>query len=203
MTTEQSEIGFELAGSGVVTIDWGDGSEKITLTLTEGVNNTFRRVYLNASIRTITVSGDSITKLNCEFRHLTSLDVSKNTALTKLYCSDNQLTSLDVSKNTALTDLGCSRNQLTSLDVSKNTALTGLGCKGNQLTSLDVSKNTALTALYCSRNQLTGDALDFLFMTLPYAINEGIIYVYVQGNPGTTICNPSIAMAKGWEVIRY
>ena len=36
----------------------------------------------------------------------------------------NQLTTLDVSKNTALTDLDCDNNQLTTLDVSKNTALT-------------------------------------------------------------------------------
>jgi hypothetical protein len=86
---------------------------------------------------------------------LTSLDVSKNTALTDLDCGHNQLTSLDVSKNTALTELGCHINQLTSLDVSKNTALTGLDCGDNQLTSLDVSKNTALTELNCSFMQLT------------------------------------------------
>ena len=80
---------------------------------------------------------------------LTSLDVSKNTALTKLFCGNNQLTSFDVSKNTALTYLNCEYNQLTSLDVSKNTALTELSCEFNKLTSLDVSKNTALTYLYC------------------------------------------------------
>ena len=42
-------------------------------------------------------------------KHLTSLDVSKNTALTYLDCSHNDLTSLDVSKNTALTYLDCTR----------------------------------------------------------------------------------------------
>ncbi|MBQ7009237.1 MAG: leucine-rich repeat domain-containing protein, partial [Ruminococcus sp.] len=44
---------------------------------------------------------------------------------------DNQLTSLDVSKNTALTYLDCDDNQLTSLDVSKNTALEELYCYNN------------------------------------------------------------------------
>ena len=97
----------------------------------------------------------ALTELSCEGNQLTSLDVSKNTALTKLYCNGNQLTSLDVSNNTALTDLECSGNQLTSLDVSNNTALTDLECNGNQLTSLDVSKNTALTELSCYLNQLT------------------------------------------------
>ncbi len=43
----------------------------------------------------------------------------------------NQLTSLDVSKNTALTELDCSDNQLTSLDINKNTDLTYLVCCNN------------------------------------------------------------------------
>ena len=96
-----------------------------------------------------------IDTLICYNNQLTSLDVSKNTALTELYCTFNLLTSLDVSKNAALTRLECVKNQLTSLDVSKNTALTFLGCYYNQLTSLDVSKNTALITLYCYDNQLT------------------------------------------------
>ena len=86
---------------------------------------------------------------------MTSLDVSKNTALTRLVCFYNQLTSLDVSKNTALKILACQDNQLTSLDVPKNTALEILACQDNQLTSLDVSKNIALTKLLCSNNKLT------------------------------------------------
>ena len=116
-------------------------------------------------VETLYISGDirnleeikyftALTSLNYN-NQLTSLDVSKNTALTELWCDDNQLTSLDVSKNTALTYLSCDNNQLTSLDVSKNTALTELWCDNNQLTSLDVSKNTALTELHCSNNQPT------------------------------------------------
>ncbi len=97
----------------------------------------------------------SLEKLYCYSNKLTSLDISKNTALLLLYCGINQLTSLDVSKNTELKELSCGFNQLTSLDVSKNTALTELDCGFNQLTSLDVSKNTELTELSCSDNQLT------------------------------------------------
>ena len=97
----------------------------------------------------------ALTELDCSWNLLTSLDVSKNTALTSLNCSSNQLTSLDVSKNTALTSLNCSSNQLTSLDLSNNTALTELNCHSNKLTSLDLSKNTTLTVLYCYYNNLT------------------------------------------------
>ena len=97
----------------------------------------------------------ALESLLCSYNQLTSLDVSKNTALTDLWCMDNQLTALDVSRNTALTRLGCSNNKLTSLDVSRNGALTGLWCVGNQLTRLDVGRNAHLTQLDCSNNQLT------------------------------------------------
>ena len=97
----------------------------------------------------------ALTYLHCSYiYHLTSLDVSKNSALTHLYCSDTGLTTLDVSKNSALKVLNCSYNKLTILDVSKNLALTNLNCSYNQLAKLDVSKNLALTNLNCSYNQL-------------------------------------------------
>ena len=97
----------------------------------------------------------ALTYLDCGNNELTSLDITKNTALTYLDCRNNELTSLDVTKNTALTYLNCSSHQLTSLDVTKNTALTYLDCRDNQLTSLDITKNTALTSLDCAENQLT------------------------------------------------
>ena len=104
--------------------------------------------------QTITIRGD-VTKLDCYYNQLTSLDVSGCTVLTTLDCRGNQLTSLDVSKNTALTALVCYSNQLTSLDVSGFTALTTLSCHDNQLTSLNVSSCTALTTLECESNPLT------------------------------------------------
>ena len=93
--------------------------------------------------------------LYCWNNDLTSLDVSKNTALIVLKCGDNDLTSLDVSKNTALTELDCYSCGLTSLDVSKNTRLTDLSCTLNRLTSLNVSGCTALKELSCSQNGMT------------------------------------------------
>ncbi|MDR7209237.1 T9SS type B sorting domain-containing protein [Flavobacterium piscis] len=97
----------------------------------------------------------SLTFLQCSDNQLTSLDVTKNTALIVLDCQVNSISSLDVTKNTALTTLNCSQNQLTSLDVTKNTPLTDLFCGANQIRSLDVTKNTALTTLVCFMNQLT------------------------------------------------
>ena len=97
-----------------------------------------------------------VTRINVSYRSIQSLQgIEYFTALKELYCNRNQLTSLDVSKNSALDYLSCYGNQLTSLDVSGCTSLTTLNCYSNSLTSLDVSKNTALTWLYCENNQLT------------------------------------------------
>ena len=97
----------------------------------------------------------NLTQLRCGSNQLTSLDVSKNTALEVLHCGWNQLTGLDVSKNTALRVFSCNSNNLKNIDVSKNTVLTSLDCGNTQLSSLDVSRNTALTSLNCMANQLT------------------------------------------------
>ena len=94
-------------------------------------------------------------KLYCWSNQLTTLDLSKNTALRYLSCHGNQLTSLNITKNTALEYLDCNGNQLTNLNLTKNTALTELDCGGNPLTSLDVTKNTALVYLSCYMNRLT------------------------------------------------
>lgn len=84
---------------------------------------------------------------------MTSLDVSKNSALEQLDCHTNQLTDLNVSKSTALKGLNCSENSLASLDVSKNEKLKQLTCAENQLTSLDLSP-TVVSLLYADGNQI-------------------------------------------------
>ena len=205
MTTEHGgEIYIGIVGSGTATVDWGDSSEKVTLTLKEEVVE-FNHTYPNATIRTITINGDNITRLSCrDFTSLdvsrcteltelncfggsyTSLDVSKNIALINLHCSNSLLINLDVSKNTALTNLYCTHNsQLTTINASKNTALTNLNCTHNsQLTTLDVSKNSTLTYLDCRNCQLTTTALNTLFGMLHSNAWEKIIVIY--GNPGTS-----------------
>jgi Leucine-rich repeat (LRR) protein len=97
----------------------------------------------------------ALTYLNCRFNQLTSLDVSNNTELTELACENNQLSKLDLSQNTQLVRLFCNRNNLSSLDVSYHKDLTYINCGGNHLSSLDVSANLFLEFLYCDNNQLT------------------------------------------------
>ena len=214
-----------LGGKGTATLDWGDGTEKETHTLSDYTELTHS--YSEASAHTITVIGKNVTRLNCNWTQLTALDVSMNTELKKLDCGNNdQLTTLDVSKNTALEELVCSGIQLTALDVSENTELTYLACNGNLLTSLDVnrnteleqldcsynrlisldvSKNTKLIRLNCSGNELSAAALNSLFETLRTIPdsndNEGIIDI--SYTPGMDDCNTGIAKNKRWYVDIY
>jgi hypothetical protein len=119
MTTNGESASFALEGTGTVTIDWGDGSEKETAEIwaqeEDGSPIFFtQRQYPNAKTRTITISGGNITGLYCQGNeNMTVLDVSQLTALKLLHCGSGQLTRLDVSKNTALKELMCFHNQFT------------------------------------------------------------------------------------------
>ena len=214
MTTEKTYIHLYVATfneGDIITIDWGDGdpeefkSFKVYKDWDEDGEDEIHYVlstddiehkYSNKNPHIVTIKGN-IKRLDCGYNNLTSLDVSKNTALTELNCSGNNLTSLDVSKNTALTDLFCRENNLTSLNVSGCTALTELDCYDNNLTSLNVSGCTALTDLSCGRNNLTSAALNQIFRDLPQ-VTSGTIYM--NSNPGTETCDKSIAKNKGWNV---
>ncbi len=121
---------------------------------------------------------ESLTELWCDNNRLTSLDVSRNTALEILDCHDNRLTSLNIGKNTTLTQLSCSDNKLSSLDISRSTALAHLSCIGNQLTALNVSKNTALETLSCYDNQLK---------TLDVSRNSALTALSCDGNQLKTL----------------
>ena len=155
ITAETELVAIYVAGSGTITIDWGDGLEVEERLLFE-YNDTdwndkeeseyeYSRYYpAGVSSRTITISGKNITHLDCSGNLLTELNISKNTTLTYLNCFWNQLTSLDVSKNSKLTFLHCGFNQLTNLDLTKNIELEYLACQGNRLTSLDLSKNVKI-----------------------------------------------------------
>ena len=160
----------------------GDYYNPGTLTSLQGIEYFESLTGLDCSYNQLTSldlsRNTALTELRCDYNQLPSLDVSRNTALTALYCNNNQLTALDVSRNTALTYLVCYNNQLTELDVSRNTALTELSCSGNPLTTLDISMNTALTKLYCAINELT---------TLDVSRNTALTELYCANNELTTL----------------
>lgn len=176
MTTTDNEVSFLLRGNGIVTIDWGDGSERATQTLDEQFGAFFQYTYPNATTRTITISGESITALSA---------------------NDNQLTNLDVREATNLISLMVMDNQLTNLDVSRNVALETLWVSNNELTNLDVSRNTALRVLYVGDNLFSADAQNALFHTLHSNDIEGKTICVGRGSVGVK-GDRSIVDNKGW-----
>ena len=150
-----------------------------------------------------------LSSLDCSGNLLTHLDVRENGMLTSLNCSRNNITNLDLSRNSLLASLDCSINNLTNLDISRNPMLTHLDCSLNAnasnsgLSSLDMSRNKMLQRLICRWNDFSDAALNALFETLhgdAFPVDNSVDIV---GNPGTNLCDPSIAEYKGWKIILY
>jgi len=86
------------------TIDWGDGTVD-TVTVSSITEKYYSHTYTTAGSYTVTIADNVVKSLNLQAKGVNRLDVSGATALTDLQCAQNQLTTLDVSKNTALTTL--------------------------------------------------------------------------------------------------
>ena len=140
--------------------------------------------------------------LTCNGNKLTSLDLSKNTALYQVFCQSNQLKSLDLQGNTRLTTLYCNGNQLTSINLTKNTLLENLDCSNNQLSSLNLKNNTKLKSVSCWGNKISGSYTTTFISNLP-TVTNGILYfinnLYDEGN-SITSAQVAAAKAKGWSV---
>ena len=130
-----------------------------SITSIEGIEHFAALGYLNVAspITTLDVSKNTaLTTLHCEYTKLTSLDTSLNTKLSTLTCEENtSLTTLNVSENTELKHLYCRRNALADLDLTNNTALEKLECGGNEFTTLDLSNNTSLKYFGFSNGKLS------------------------------------------------
>ncbi len=96
----------------------------------------------------------NLTHLEITSSNISSINVSKNTALDTLILNNNNLSRIDVSANTSLTTLDLSNSDLINIDLSQNTALTSLNLSNNYLRSINVSKNTALEYLNLDQNQV-------------------------------------------------
>jgi len=177
LTTLCDKVNIFMAGSGAVTIDWGDGSKIEKRRLSKFKNDCIFGNCFDDGRYYYPTDNDRYT-----FRH--NYSFSRTIIIT--------------GKN--ITYLNCVGNQLTDIDVNNCSSLVYLDCSYNQLTSLDVSKNTRLVKLYCYRNELTRMAIDALFDTLHGYPAEEQKLVSVVDNPGQDDCNKSIAKNKGWSV---
>lgn len=183
----EREVNVALSKPGKVSIDWGDGVKKETNieAAFDGYNQTAITGKVTGEVK---IYADNLIYLDCTSRvdgaGLTSIDLSKATALEQLFLSGNKLTALDVTKNTALKRLEPQNNQISSLDLTKNTELERLDVTNNLLTSLDISKNSKLNYLKISDNKFEGllDLSGNPSLKSVYALNMGITEVNLGEN---------------------
>ena len=101
----------------------------------------------------------TLTELDLHQNNLTTVDLSKLTALKTLTIGVNDFATIDLSANTELTKLdmsdGKNNGKVTSVDLSKNTKLTNVVLSGNKLTTLDLSNNPVAKTITVLNNQLT------------------------------------------------
>ena len=108
----------------------------------------------NGSVPTANI--DTLTSLFIIGQGISSLiGIEDFQAITDLRCQVNQISSVDLTKNTALEFLIIASNNLTSLDLSKNLALGALVCSSNKISTIDVSEHSRLVTLICHHNELT------------------------------------------------
>jgi hypothetical protein len=197
VSNADGKVTLRLAGNGTANIDWGDGSKKQQVALTETAA-ILSHAYAGKSSRTIAIDGADITGLDCKGNKLSFLDVSNSASLTTLDCSENQLRDLDLSRNTVLKVLWCNGNQMNHLDVSKNTMLAELYCYRNLLSTLDVTNNTNLVWLNCYQNKLLSldlsknrslrrlDCYENRLKTVDFSNNTALKWVVCCDNQFTT-----------------
>lgn len=183
----EREVSVALSAPGKVSIDWGDGVKKETNieAAFDGWNQTAITGKVTGEVK---IYADNLVYLECPSKidgaGITSIDLSKATALEQLFLSGNKLTTLDVTHNTALKKLEPQNNKLTALDITKNTALERLDVTNNLISSIDFTKNTKLYYLKISDNKFEG-ALDLSGNTSlanVYALNMGITEVNLGEN---------------------
>ena len=200
-TNLHGEVSIEIMGTGSITIDWGDRSTARTHTISN--TSSFQRIYSNANSRTITITGENITRMNLSDNQISRLDVSEISTLVHLLCYGNNLEGLlDLSGNILLQTLLCHDNLLTGLNVSSCVDLRILNCGANMITNLVMTNNTVLEYLDCSFNNMSASSLSILLSSLHgNTIPDGKT-IFMNDNPGTeTSLNKDIAKSNGWTVV--
>ncbi|MDY4042621.1 MAG: hypothetical protein SOY65_02260 [Marinifilaceae bacterium] len=164
-------------------------------------NHELRNLYCSDNLLTsLDLSNNhELRRLFCQQNQLTSLDVSNCNKLIHVFCENNQLVALDVSNKQELQYLACGMNKLTSLNLDNTTKIEHLNCVGNLLTTLDLSTNVKLREVNIIENSFSGEALNYLFHTLPL-VYDGSARIDINGG---SACDKSIATARGWQVEEY
>ena len=134
------------AEAGEYTLDWGDGK-----THKGKLNKTATRIQGNIEAQDLTIYGN-IAVLECSNNQLTTLDVTKLSALTHLISRKNFVRDLDVSGNPELKLLYVQDSPLEQLDLTHNSKIDSLILTNNRLKELTLASHPTLELLTCTSN---------------------------------------------------
>lgn len=135
-------------------------------------------------LSTLNISKNSALEyLDCSNNNITSLSVNENQYLKELVCSNNKLNGLYVNKAQALEVIDCGNNVLEYVDITNLSNLKTLICSNNRMEMLNTEQNTALSYLDCSNNNLTElDLSENSSLTALYCNNNSIKEILVCKN---------------------
>lgn len=172
-TTKVGTYSIDLAGTGDVVIDWGDGSSFETITLNQ-FEQTITHDYLSGT-KTLTVSNPNrVTYLVSNNENITSCNIpSECTGLTHLDLKQNQLTSFTTNPLWNPTSVYLDSNQLTSFTAYSGwTNIEQLYLNNNKIGTFTAYPNwTNLGILHLYNNQLSG------FTAYSTWVNLGSLYL--------------------------
>ena len=134
------------AEAGEYTLDWGDGK-----THKGKLNKTATRIQGNIEAQDLIIYGN-IAVLECSNNQLTTLDVTKLSALTHLISRKNFVRDLDVSGNPELKLLYVQDSPLEQLDLTHNSKIDSLILTNNRLKELTLASHPTLELLMCTSN---------------------------------------------------
>ena len=203
---------FTVTNSGA-TLVW-EASNGLIGTISQTIDDpTFDFSANNGSPITITVTGSDgfigLSRLdfwndNGVGSEMSSIDISKATALDRLNTRINNLTSLDVSQNIALKQLIIRNNDLlTTLDISTNTELNRIQANITALTAISLANNPLLNNVRLDNMELTSGVLDQILIDLDnHGLSNGDLQIRnnAEGLTVASLTAYNNLIAKGWTI---
>jgi hypothetical protein len=148
---------FNAGGSGIISVDWGDGSSIDNYDLSEYPEMSHE--YSDAPVSPIKISNVAgLTKLYINYCDATNITIpSSCTSLQTLYINDNtNLTTFTLSNLENLQDLTLSKNYLSSVSLSNFPSLANLNLSNNNFSSYSIpAELTSLNSFAISNNSLS------------------------------------------------
>ncbi|WP_242084556.1 T9SS type A sorting domain-containing protein [Aestuariivivens sediminis] len=174
------DMSFEqaLINQGIDTVGALDGQ-----VLTNDINDETELILFNLGISDLTgIEGfTALTRLECRYNSLSTVDLSANTALTYVDLFQNNLTELDVTDLTGLITLAFANNNVSMIDLQYNVDLEVLGAGSNNLGALDVSNNLMLKSITVTSNSIG---------TLNLSSNQNLQTIFCANNGMTNLTLP-------------